>query len=252
MNYARMCVWGKGFKEILIKHNPDQHFVVTGNHVVKRGLPAEAWDRRAIAFFLQKGHHLVTPLAWREMLGLISWTAMTFPDWQVLVREHPSGPLTETEIAQIGHFCNIQMAPDDQIELDAVLGSSAIAVAMDSTTILESTAAGVVPLILNVNGFAHYSPNIAADGAAIEVDNFRDARSALRRLIEDEEYRRSFARALERVSRHFFARDREGALGAILVEIEKLRHKSTIGMIAARFAQLSLDEFPRPPTGASQ
>jgi hypothetical protein len=238
MSFTCMCVWGEGFKEILARYNPDQHFAVTGNHMVTRIQQTDALNRRAVSFFLQKGHHLMTPVAWREMLRLISWTASTFPESEVLVREHPSAPLTESEVAEIARSPNVQMVPAEHMTLDAVLGRSTITVAMDSTTLLESTAAGVVPVILNVNGFAHYSPNIAAEGAAIEVDNFHDARSVVRRLVTDDGYRRSFAGALQRVSRHFFARDREGALTAIIAEIDKLRHRSFIRKNGATLARL--------------
>jgi hypothetical protein len=237
MSFTRMCVWGEGFREILAKYNPNQRFMVTGNHMVTRAQQIEDLKRCAVAFFLQKGHHLMTPLAWREMLALISWTAKAFPESDILVREHPSAPLNAAEGAGIECFRNVQMVPAEQVTLDAVLCRCAVAVAMDSTTILESTAAGVVPLILNVNGFAHYNPNIAADGAAIEVDNFHDARLAIRRLIEDDGYRRSFGAAIQQVSERFFARDREASVSAIVTEIERLRHKSVFSMTAATLAR---------------
>jgi glycosyltransferase involved in cell wall biosynthesis len=96
---------------------------------------------------------------------------------------------------------------------------------MYSTTILEAAATGAVPLILNVNGFDHYSPNIAAEGGAVEVQDFAAARTALSRLMLDEKYWFSFDAGLDRVRQRFFARDRDAALAAIVSEIETLRRR---------------------------
>jgi hypothetical protein len=224
MTFSGMCVWGDGFADLLAAGNPNQRFIATGNHIIACRRQRDDRDRNAVAFFLQKGR-LISDSAWNHMLGLIVWTAREFPDTEVRVREHPSAPLTESERATFDGLPNARLVPPEQETLNNALVGCRVAVAMYSTTILEAAATGAVPLILNVNGFEHYNPNIAAEGGAVEVQDFAAARTALSRLMLDEEYWSSFDAALDRVRQRFFARDRDEALAAIVAEIEALRRQ---------------------------
>ena len=221
MTYSAMCVWGEGFAELLAGHNPNQRFIATGNHIIACRRQRDDRNRNAVVFFLQKSF-LITEAAWNHMLGLIVWTAREFPGGEVRVREHPSAPLTESEIATFDGLPNVRVVPPEQETLNDALDGCRVAVAMYSTTILEAAATGAVPLILNVNGFEHYSPDIAAEGGAVEVRDFAAARAALTRLMLDEEYWSSFDAALDRLRQRYFACDRDEALAAIIAEIDML------------------------------
>jgi hypothetical protein len=224
MTYSGMCVWGEGFADLLAAYNPNQRFVATGNHMIACRRRDDDRNRNAVAFFLQKSF-LITDEAWKHMLGLIVWTAREFHDREVRVREHPSAPLTESELATFDGLPNVRLVASEQETLSDALAGCRVAVAMYSTTILEAAATGAVPLILNVNGFDHYSPDIAAEGGAVEVQDFAAARTALSRLMLDEEYWSSFDAGLDRVRQRFFARDHDAALAAIVSEIEALRRR---------------------------
>jgi hypothetical protein len=225
MSYSKMCVWGQGFAHLLAAYNPDQQFVVTGNHIISCSRMANVSERRSMAFFVQKGSHLITETAWSGMLALIAWAAHTFPDAEVRVREHPSAPLSEADLTVLRGIANIRLMPPEEASLDQALLDCRVAVAMYSTTILEAAASGVVSLILNVNGFDHYHPNIAADGGAVEVNSFEDARIALGRLMEDDNYCSTFGDGLDRVRSQYFANNKDQALTAIVDQIEMLRRR---------------------------
>ena len=225
MTYSGMCVWGQGFADLLAAYNPNQRFVATGNHIIACRRQRDDRNRNAIAFFLQKGR-LITDAAWNHMLGLIVWTAREFPDREVRVREHPSAPLTASELASFDGLPNVRLVPSEKETLNDALVGCRVAVAMYSTTILEAAATGAVPLILSVNGFEHYNPNIAAEGGAVEVQDFAAARTALSRLMLDEEYCSSFDAGLDRVRQRYFVHNREEALAAIVAEIEALGHQN--------------------------
>ncbi len=160
------------------------------------------------------------------MLDLIAWTAKEFPDSEVRVREHPNSPLTASERATFDGLPSVRLVPPEQETLNDVLTGCRVAVAKDSTTILEAAATGAVPLILNVNGFDHYNPDIAAEGGAVEVRDFAAARAALSRLMLDEEYWYSFDAGLDRARQRFFASNRDQALATIVAEIEALSRQS--------------------------
>ncbi len=223
MTFSRMCVWGRGFAEQLSPFNPGQIFVETGNHMIDCCRQEDDRNRNAIAFFLQKDFRLISESAWNSMLELIRWASASFPDTEVRVREHPSSPLSELEVASFDRLANVRLMPAHVATLDDSLRGCSVAIAMYSTTILEAAAMGVVPLIVSVVGFEHYNPNIAAQGAAVEVWDFAQAREALSRLVGDQPYRSSFAAGLDHVRHRYFARSRADAVAAIVGEIEALR-----------------------------
>lgn len=222
MSYTRMCVWGDEFAKLLAPYNPKQRFVVTGNHVVDCEPQGDVGSRKAISFFLQNGAHWITEAAWRSMLGFIEWTAQTFPDCEVRVREHPGEPLQQEDAARLLKAANVILMPPNEFSLTDVLSGCRVAVAINSTTLLEAAASGMIPLILDVSGFGAYHPDIAADGAAVEVTNFIDARRELERLMNDDRHCASFAESLERVRRGLFAQTGQPALNAIVSEINQV------------------------------
>jgi hypothetical protein len=221
MNYASMCVWGEAFADMLQTRNPDQHFVVTGNHVVFGRPQGDVSERNALAFFLQNGAYWLTEQAWRRMLDLIVWTAKRFPDREIRVREHPGAPLTEAELLRLNEAPNIRQMSPGPFSLEDVFSGCRVAIAITSTTILEAVASGIVPLILDVGGFGPYSPDIAATGAAIEVNNYQDARRELERLVDDDRFCASFGPRLADARKRLFARNGEQALDAIVAEIQR-------------------------------
>jgi hypothetical protein len=184
MRYDHFCVWGPEFARLLQPENPRQHFVVTGSHGIE-ATPAPTPPReRAISFFLQKDSLLIAPRAWREMLEFVCWTAATWPDRAILVREHPASRLTDEERSALSALPNIVLCPAASAPLDAMLQRTGIAVAFFSTTLIEALAYDAVPLIINITGAPHYVPDLAAMGAGIEVKDFAAARLAIAQLHE--------------------------------------------------------------------
>lgn len=205
MTYSRMAVWGEGFRDLLRPHNPDQEFVVTGHPRLpaRQGRGPGGDDRRAIGFFLQAPGRLITREAWRDFLNLIHATGVAFPDRDILVREHPSHALDESERSLLASLPNLRMVSGDS--LAAVLSRLAVAASIYSTVLLEAIAAGAVPVVVNLTSMPAYSPDIAANGAGVEVHSAEDACAVIGRLLTDEPYRRSFGEALDRCARRYFA-----------------------------------------------
>jgi glycosyltransferase involved in cell wall biosynthesis len=153
------------------------------------------------------------------MLDLVIWTARKFPQREIRIREHPGEALLEADVGRLKETPNIRLMSPDKFSLKDVFSGCRVAVAINSTTILEAVASGVVPLILDVGGFGPYHPNLAEEGAAIEVRDFADARIQLERIVEDDRFCASFSRHLDRAREHLFARNSEQALQAIVAEI---------------------------------
>jgi hypothetical protein len=219
MSYDRMCLWGQRFADLLSPHNPGEHFVVTGNHMIVCEPQGDISARSAVAFFLQNGAHWITEPAWRSMLEFIEWTAREFPENEIRVREHPGEPLQSADELRLKALPNVRLMSPATSTLVEVLSGCRVAVAMNSTVIFEAVASGVVPLILDVNGFGRFQPDIASDNAAVEVTSFGAARDELVRLMNDDTHYASFGRPLGDVRNGLFVQDGRKALEAIAVQI---------------------------------
>jgi hypothetical protein len=189
---------------------------VTGSHLVGIQAPA-ATQQRAISFFLQNNSLLITQRAWNEMLEFILWTARKWPEHRLLVREHPVVPLTAEEKQKLAQASNVELCPAVAMSLDGILRQTGIAVAFYSTTLVEALAHEGVPLIINITGMPHYSPDLAGLGAGIEVHDFDAARQAMQRLLTGEDL--CFRDQIRAISRDFFAYSTDAALRKIVAAI---------------------------------
>lgn len=183
LKYDAMCVWGKEFARMLRPYNRLQAFMVTGSHVLSNGCQGQAGAGQGIGFFLQNGSRLITEAAWNGMLELVAWCAQTFPDREILVREHPGAPLSKDEHYRLAEYANVRFVPAAEAALAEVLAACRVAVAIFSTTLVEAAASGVIPLIVNMTGMLHYSPDLHRMGGGVEVSEPSAARAVLPELL---------------------------------------------------------------------
>ena len=226
MSYTKMLIWGQGFADLLQPFNPDQKFVVTGNHIVKFSQSVhsinQATTRKGISFFLQSPKKIGTPKTWNQFLELIKWTAKEFVEVPVLVREHPQFLLSSKERNRLQEYSNVKLVSPSSYSLAAVLAESMLVVAIYSTTILEGIAAGVLPLIFNVTSMPSYYPDVQAAGAGIEVKNLEAAKQAIRRVITDKIYVFQFEASMKKFRNQYFAHNNsQKAIEKITKEISE-------------------------------
>lgn len=222
MSYTRMTVWGEGFAELLRPFNPRQTFVVTGSHQVFVAADGpRAWQRRGIGFFLQAPGALITAAAWSTFLDLIERTARELPSTPVIVREHPTRPLDEDERSALLKWPNLRLVPPGAESLGSTLATIGLAITIYSTVALESIAAGVVPLIVNLTSMPRYWPDVAVAGAGIEVRTANAATAIIRRIATDDDYLTSFAGGLDSFRAKYFASAPDAAR-QIAAQIEAL------------------------------
>lgn len=223
MSYDCMCVWGEGFAEALAPFNPDQRFSVTGSHVIVPRQRQPEQHGGAIIFFLQaSGSPLITPAAAAAMLDLVAWAAGQFPECEIRVRPHPGAPLAAAEQERLAANPNVRITPAGTAPLEEVVKGADIAVSIFSTTILEAVAAGLIPLIVNVAGLPHYNPDIAREGAGLEVKTFAEARQALTRLVAEPGVADAISGRLREVADRYFAQGGPAAATAVASRIGAL------------------------------
>jgi hypothetical protein len=223
MSYSKMLVWGEGFAELLQPYNPDQKFVGVGNHlshstVADAGL-TRTEDQKAIAFFLQAPGRLITRAFWCQFLDLVKWVASEFKHVPILVREHPGYPLARWTRAKLREFPNIRLVPPSDYGLGEILNASCLTVSIYSSTILESIAAGVLPVIFNRTSLPTYFPAVHSAGAGIEVKTFELASQVIRRLVTDKAYARQFEPGMKQFRDKYFCQGGWVAVDRIVSEI---------------------------------
>jgi len=221
MSFTKMLVWGGQFARLLKPYNPEQNFVVTGSHLVShKSVPADDAGEKGVVFFLQAPDQLISLRCWDNVLHLISWTAQKFPHVAVYVREHPQHRLSEKEISQLAFFPNVTLKAPQDCSLDRLLESSFISLSVHSSTILESIAAGVFPLIYNDTPMPHYFPDVHAAKAGIEVKTLEAAKELLAALITDPRSIDGYRTSMRGFAKDYFHSDRKDALKMIIREIK--------------------------------
>lgn len=204
--FTKMLVWGRGFADLLSPVSPLQHFDAVGNPAL--GDPVEenaVIARKGIAFFLQAPSPLIDQGMWEECLDLVRWTCDRFPDFLVIVREHPAHRLSHGERTGFASYTNCRISAPASENIESVLNSSRLSVSVYSTTILESIAAGVLPIIANFTSLPRFWPDVDAAGAGIEVKDLAAAKAAIEKCITQPDYMRSFTAEMNLFRKKFFA-----------------------------------------------
>jgi len=204
--FANAIVWGTQFIEPFAKYNPQQKFTPIGTPA-SFGLARRRYGEpiQAIGIFLQKAVGVIPKHEWGEMLTFIGWLARSFPDIDILVREHPTQPrLDADELASLGTYPNLHFVPAPQHSLDEVLSRCDIVVAAASTTLLEAIAVGAIPFIFGT-AYPPDFPAIAREGAAAHASSFDEARQTIGALVGDTQLRVKLRDEGERLRPELFA-----------------------------------------------
>jgi len=222
MSFTKMLVWGQGFATLLEPYNLQQSFVPVGNHILKQqAVETELFSKKdkAISFFLQAPNKLITQASWNQFIDLILWSAKTFDQTPIIVREHPRYKISDEFSYKIRGYKNVRFMPPDQATLDEVLGQSLISVSIYSSTILESIAVGVLPVIVNITSMPKFLPDVCAARAGVEVQSIAAAKCALSDLIEQPAALASHKLSIEVFKREYFSAVQNEAIENIVSEI---------------------------------
>ncbi|MDF2529166.1 MAG: hypothetical protein K0Q57_46 [Gammaproteobacteria bacterium] len=218
MSYSTMLKWGEVFANKLEPYNPRQKFVMVGNHILAEPVVLSQ-TRKAIAFFLQGMVRTIPLYYWEAMLKLVVLTAKTFPDRKIIVREHPSFPLSDQEKQLFNAYQNIQFYPPKMYGLAQVLDESCLALSYNSSTIYESIAAGVLPVIIDIPGGITCSPSPAEKGMAVHVQSEQAALDEIKQLLDHDDYYQGFHAAMIQNRSQYFSAYAETAVLNIIQAI---------------------------------
>ncbi|HKQ45304.1 MAG TPA: hypothetical protein VJS47_07915 [Rhizomicrobium sp.] len=220
LNYSEMLVWGDGFADLLAAANPRQRFASTGNFHLAADMPASGTD---ILFLFQGFDDWLGGRAGAEaMLTLVERTAAALPEISVFVRPHPVAPFCAEVSNRLLRNPNVRIETPADVPLAQALAKVRVSVSAYSTTILESIAAGVVPVIFNTVGLPHYWPDVAAANAGIEVRELEAAQAALVQLLRKQGALEAFREPMAAMASRFFSARGSAARDATVSALRRL------------------------------
>ncbi len=218
MSYSKMLVWGEGFADILAPYNKDQHFIATGNQNVEyKHKTLKEPEKLTITFFLQGISIFLDAEKLTQFLNLMVWTNENFKDVDVLVREHPNYKLMD----QIKTPHTIKSMPSETYSLQEVLDRSTLTVSIYSSTIFESIAMGVLPIIVNTTSIPYFLPDVTKYGAGIEVKNIDNAKLVISDFLKGRMNVNDYKDKMDSFRKKFFSSGGTVAIQNIIDEIVK-------------------------------
>lgn len=223
LSYDTMLVWGAGFADLLAPTNPKQQFVSTGNFALTSDFTDPSDKPPGVLFFhqdLDRGLGGVRGSA--MVIALAERLAAARPDIPIHYRPHPLVPLDDASAARLRQFANVTIQNTVDVPLDEALRQVCVSVSIYSTTILESIAAGTVPVIFNMTTMPRYCPDVAAAGAGLELRTLDDAFTAIDRLLSDRAHLSSFTDPMARFARRFFCARGPDAIANVVRELERI------------------------------
>jgi hypothetical protein len=220
MDYSTMTVWGPGFSSLMSPANPKQRFCVTGHHKLHK--PGGGPHPLGILFLCQGSDKWIGAGGEKLHLALAERLAAARPQLSVIVRPHPALSLAPELVSRLVRYSNVQIQNAAQVSLADAFAGVQLSVSIFSSTILESAAAGVIPIVFNMTSMPRYQPDVEAAGAGIEVRTLDEACEAILPLLDDDARRAAMVARLPDFAGAYFAHYADDAVARIVAEIERL------------------------------
>jgi hypothetical protein len=222
LDYAAMLVWGPGFADLLAATNPRQKFVPVGNYALASDFRPAPEKSPGVLFFHQDMDRGLGGRRGSDMLlDLAERIAVARPEIPVRYRPHPLVPLDDVTRTRLERR-NIVIQKPQATSLAQALDQVSITVSIYSTTILESAAAGSLPVIFNMTTMPRFWPDIAEIGAGVEVHTTDEAMAALERLLADNAALASYVPAMRAFTDRFFCARGAEALDRVIKALDEI------------------------------
>ncbi|MCB0450460.1 MAG: hypothetical protein KDC97_10115 [Confluentibacter sp.] len=118
MQFDYFLSWGKSFTNLLKPNNPDPKFITVG---YPYSVPLKVQEKNSISFFFQGPYFVSTSAVIEEMISFAIFCATTFPEFDILLREHPTSTIRTKRMDLLNSFENIKFVSHNKISLSDVL-----------------------------------------------------------------------------------------------------------------------------------
>lgn len=207
--------WGDYFSEQLKPYNPHTTFIATGHPGVKLHNRLSVTNRMVFLLNTDPNGHVIGldyyhGLFWRFML----WVAEYAKDWTLIVRAHPSIPLSHEEVLKLSGIGNLEIHDPVLKTLDDSLDECDLAVTVSSSSVIEAVSYGAVPFIFNPAPW-QYQPCFPEYEAGYECKDYETAVATMQRIIADPDHLLGLRQNLVRFREQLFTNTGVAALDAM-------------------------------------
>lgn len=157
--YNYVLTWGDRFNPIWKSYNPTVNCISTG---YMYNITNKHSAHTKITFFLQGPYVISSAEHLNLYIDAIKYIATMFPQKSICVREHPEFRLNNYVHQNLSTYPNIEFVTD--YNLFEVYGASRFAIAHFSSTIMESTVHGCIPIVFDPTYNSSYNPNLSEVG----------------------------------------------------------------------------------------
>ena len=207
--------WGDYFSAQLKPYNPHTTFIATGHPGVK--LHNRLSVNKRMVFLLNTdpngqviGLDYYHDLFWRFML----WVAEYAKDWTLIVRAHPSIPLSQEEVGKLSVLKNVEIHDPVLNTLDDSLNECDLAVTVSSSAVIEAVSYCAIPFILNPSPWK-FQPNFSVKNAGVECNDYDSAIRMMQGFIKNPTGLLQLRKNLVLFRRELFANTNDKAMIAI-------------------------------------
>ncbi|MBA6152651.1 hypothetical protein [Gelidibacter maritimus] len=223
MPFDYFLSWGDNFTALFKLVNPKPNFISTG-------YPFEVSyknniKKNSISFFFQAPYFISTTPIIEKMIDFAAFCANSFPDLDILIREHPANQYRNNKIDELKHFSNIKFVPSYIISLDAVLAKSIVSVAIFSSTLMESILYNSIPFIFNLTSMPNYYPNLQELDLGVEIKTFEEAKIRIKELLESETKIEDLRKNMSNCKSEYFLSTGNKAIETTANEILKISNR---------------------------
>ncbi|CAM8385836.1 hypothetical protein MCEET85_00844 [Candidatus Methylopumilus planktonicus] len=187
LQFTLFLTWGELFSKYLELYNKAQKFSTIGNLTIDFNSNSfrNNQKKRTFVFFLQAPCIFISDQNYKHFISLIILTARTLPEWKLIVREHPSYPLSDIYKAELSIFPNIEFMAPKNFRLNEVMQKASIAVAYYSSALFEAYCFNVIPVAYTSDIVENFPADFFGEKSIIEVADFDSWKNILMKLKND-------------------------------------------------------------------
>lgn len=222
MAFDKMLCWGEAFKKHYQQYSPMPEYIVTGSPLMNdlkvtiQSQTDNHFDK--ITILTQPLNVYINEHEYQELVRLAEKLATT-PHLKVIVRKHPVDKSTVFEtLAQ--KYPSIQLMPHTRYSLAEVLSQSLCTVGFYSTTLSESAACGVIPIMIKLKDEYSVFPHPERHQAALVASNMNEAYALILDIVRTPHNFMALKENMRLFSEKFFGDHSNQAMDSILTIIK--------------------------------
>lgn len=182
MHYDIFLSWGEEFSNLLKKYNPEQKFMMTGNHAID--VEKNPNKKNSIVLLDQGVNTIISNDIHDAFINFAIHLSLEYKHMEIIFREHPGKSMKDEERYMLEKH-GIKFMNSDKYALSEVLSGSFIAISFYSTTLFEAMLYDAIPFAFNLTDLPNLEPDLNQLGMGMEAKSYQDACEKISLLMTD-------------------------------------------------------------------